>query len=65
MKGMDGMLKNISNRILLYILGSFILVAGIFLILLWWKDVVALFRGTLGMVLALAGLLALYSLKAK
>lgn len=46
-------------------LGSFILVLGITLILVWWPDVVALFRASIGMALALAGLLVLYSLNRK
>jgi hypothetical protein len=58
-------IKTPLKKLILYLLGSFILVAGISLILLWWRDVVILFRGIFGMVLALAGLLALYSLKAK
>ncbi len=45
----------------LYLLGSFILVLGIALILRWWADVAVLFRAGIGMALALAGLLILYS----
>ncbi|OGW96260.1 MAG: hypothetical protein A2Z81_05595 [Omnitrophica WOR_2 bacterium GWA2_45_18] len=42
--------------------GIFILIAGLTLILLFWKDVVIIFKGTIGMILALAGLLMLYAL---
>ena len=42
--------------------GVFILIAGLTLILLCWKDVVIIFKGTIGMILALAGLLMLYAL---
>jgi len=54
---------NKNKKALLYIVGSFVLVFGITLILMWWSDVVILFRGMAGFVLALAGLLILYSLK--
>ncbi len=47
----------------LYLSGSFVLVLGNTLILVWWQDVAALFRGVAGIGLALAGLLVLYSLK--
>ena len=45
------------------LLGCFILILGITLILKWWGDVVTIFKGLLGIGLALAGLLVLYSLK--
>jgi len=41
--------------------GIVVLLAGVTLILVWWPDVAALFRGFIGMALALAGLLVLYS----
>ena len=47
----------------LFILGFGILIVGIALILVCWSDVVALFRGAIGFVLAMAGLLTLYSVK--
>ena len=52
-------------KLILYLAGSVILVLGIALILRWWVDVVVLFRAGIGMALALAGLLVLYSLNRK
>ena len=43
--------------------GVFVLLLGISLVLTWWRDVVVLFRGVIGMILAVAGLLVLYSIK--
>lgn len=51
------------TKLVLYLLGSLVLVLGITLVLAWWRDVVVLFRGVAGIGLALAGLLVLYSLK--
>jgi len=53
------------KKLILAFLGSFILILGVTLVLAWWPDVVSLFRGCLGMALALAGLLILYSLNQK
>ena len=53
------------RKIILYLTGSFILVLGVTLILSWQADVAVLFRGGIGMALALAGLLILYSLGRK
>ena len=53
------------QKLILYLAGSVILVLGIALILRWWVDVVVLFRAGIGMALALAGLLVLYSLNRK
>jgi len=53
------------QKLILYLAGSIILVLGIALILRWWVDVVVLFRAGIGMALALAGLLILYSLNRK
>ena len=52
-----------SKKAFKFLLGSLILVAGIALILLWWGEVKILFRGVAGIVLSLAGLLVMYSLK--
>ncbi len=49
-------------KLILYLAGSFILILGIALVLRFWTDVASLFRAVIGMVLALAGLLILYSL---
>lgn len=54
--------KGVTNLIK-FIIGSAVLVLGITLILVWRQDVVVLFRGTIGMVLALAGLVILYLVK--
>ncbi|MFA5089105.1 MAG: hypothetical protein WC552_08765 [Candidatus Omnitrophota bacterium] len=55
--------KKNGRNIYLFILGSLVLVMGITLILAWWPDVVALFKGSLGFLLALAGLFILYMIK--
>ena len=59
------MSQSIPKKAVLFALGSVILVLGIALILRWWVDVVVLFRAGIGMALALAGLLVLYSLNRK
>lgn len=56
-------MNNNLKRLTLYVAGGFILVLGITLILAWWPDAVVLFRGMIGMVLAVGGLLILYSLQ--
>ncbi|MDO8580096.1 MAG: hypothetical protein Q7S13_01285 [Candidatus Omnitrophota bacterium] len=48
---------------LLYVVGSFTLILGITLILLWWPDVITFLKGVIGLGLALSGLFVLYSLK--
>ena len=52
-----------SSKPLLFICGSVVLVVGITLVLVWWHDVVVLFKGVIGMALALGGLLLLYMVK--
>ena len=52
-----------SSKGTLFFLGSFVLVVGLTLVLIWWNDVVTLFRGVIGMLLALGGLLILYMVK--
>lgn len=44
-------------------IGTVLLIGGITLVLIWWPDVVSLFRGFVGMALALAGLVVLYMIK--
>ena len=39
------------------------LVLGIALILAWWPDVVGLFKGVIGIFLALAGMVLLYMIR--
>jgi len=41
---------------------SVVLVLGIALVLFWWSDVVGLFKGLAGFLLALGGMFALYAL---
>ena len=54
-----------AKTLMRFLVGIFILILGITLILVWWKDVAALFRGVAGMILALGGLLVLYSVSSK
>jgi uncharacterized membrane protein len=46
----------------MYLSAVFSMLLGITLVLVWWPDVVSLFRGFVGMAFALAGLLILYIL---
>ena len=55
--------KNTYKKFVLFLAGFFVLILGITLILIWWDDVVVLFRGTVGIILALAGLFTLYAVK--
>ena len=55
--------KSAYKKFVMFLIGFFILILGITLILAWWEDVVILFKGAIGMILALGGLLALYTLK--
>jgi len=55
--------KNLSKNIILFFIGAMVLLAGITLVLLWWEDVVLIFRGVVGIVLALVGLFMLYLVK--
>jgi len=54
--------KKTYKKFIMAVAGFFILILGITLILAWWQDVVIFLKGTLGMILALAGLLMLYTL---
>lgn len=54
--------KNTYKKFVMYIVGFFILILGITLILTWWADVVILLKGAIGIILAMAGLLMLYTL---
>ena len=51
------------QKFVLYIVGSFLVVLGTTLILIWWKDVVSLFKGALGIIAALSGLIVFYYLR--
>ena len=57
--------KNNYKKFVLFVAGFFVLILGITLILVCWKDVVALFRGATGMALTLAGLFMLYAVSKK
>lgn len=46
-----------------FTLGTLILISGIALILLWWPQVVALFKGGIGIMLALVGLVIMYTVR--
>jgi len=47
----------------LVIVGTAMLITGITLILVWWPQVVSLFKGFIPMALAIGGLLVLYFIK--
>lgn len=51
------------KKFIMFVLGSFILVLGITLTLVWWDEMLMLFKGMSGFVLALAGLVLLYTIK--
>lgn len=57
--------QNNYKKFLFFLVGNAVLILGVMLILAWWQDVVILFRGATGLVLALAGLLTLYILSQK
>lgn len=52
--------KNGMKEIVGFPLGCILLVLGISLILLWWSDLVIIFRGIIGFIIALSGLFILY-----
>jgi len=51
------------KNFVLFLIGAIILVTGISLILLWWPQVVIVFQGAIGIILALVGLIALALIK--
>lgn len=51
--------NDVSKKAVLFLAGSAVLISGVTLILSWWPEVVLLFKGAVGMVLALAGLVML------
>lgn len=59
--GIDKKIK--SSKPLLFLCGGVVLLLGITFILAWWQDVVSLFRGGIGIILALTGLMVLYMMK--
>ena len=52
-----------SSKPALLAVGGLVLVVGLALILVWWQDVVSLFKGGFGIAVTLAGLLLLYMVK--
>ena len=50
------------KKFLNFVIGFFLLVLGITLVLACWNEVVIFFKGIIGMILAMAGLLVLYTL---
>jgi uncharacterized membrane protein len=53
--------KNSYKRFVLFTVGIFILALGITLILVWFSEAVMLFKGAVGVILALAGLFMVYA----
>ena len=53
----------LKSNLISLIAGIFILVLGVALILIWWPRVVDVFKGGIGIILALAGLLVLYTVQ--
>lgn len=52
---MKGMNKNV-----LFLAGAGTLIVGVSMILAWWPDVVSFFKGFLGIVFAVAGLMLMH-----
>ncbi len=59
--GLDKTIKE--SKLALLICGFVFLILGITLVLVWWADVVSFFRGFIGVLIALGGLLVLYMVK--
>ena len=60
------MQKQVDYKIFVkYLVSGFVLVLGITLVLMWWEDVVSLFKGMIGVGCALAGMFMLYLLNKK
>jgi len=55
--------KETSKKVLLFVLGAVTMLAGVTLILKWWAYVGVLFKGAIGIGLALAGLVMLFLAK--
>ncbi len=51
--------KILRSKPVLFIFGMILMIVGIALVLVWWKDVTVLFRGCIGVFAALGGLLVL------
>ena len=50
-------------KLIKLIIGCLLLIIGITMILQWWPQLVTVFKGSIGLVLALSGLVVLYTLK--
>ena len=59
--GLDKKVKE--SKPALLISGLIFLILGITLVLDWWQDVLTVFRGFAGVIIALGGLLVLYMVK--
>ena len=59
--GLDKTIKE--SKLALLLMGGFFLILGITLVLVWWQDVISLFRGFIGVLIALGGLLILYMMR--
>lgn len=57
--------KILGKKPVLFLGGMFLVILGITLVLVWWKDVVGVFRGCVGISLALGGMLILSQAGAK
>ena len=51
------------NKTVLGIIGFGCIIGGVILILLWWPNLVVIFKGGIGFILALAGLFILYTIR--
>ena len=58
-----GKKKNAFQKAITFVAGGLLLIVGITLTLAWWQDVVILFKGCVGVTIALIGLLILYTIK--
>lgn len=61
MKNEEGKFQD--KKYLKFLAGCFAVVIGVTLILVWFDDLAVLIRGSIGFIIALGGLLVLYSLK--
>ena len=59
-KNINLMKKQLFKKILLHLIGLATLLAGVVLILTWWQQLVIVFQGAIGVILALVGLAMLY-----
>ena len=55
--------KKESNKAFFVVCGTGMLITGITLVLVWWPQVVNLFKGFVPMALAVGGLVVLYLIK--